>query len=118
MVPETRTVPLISPVEGFIVRPVGNPFSIQVYGGMPPVASILCEYGAPRVAGGSCLGVVIARALGLMTTENAFDEVTAAVSPTVTVNANVPGPVGVPERTPETGSSSRPGTNPEEIVHV
>ncbi|MEK7298744.1 MAG: hypothetical protein AAB066_02525, partial [Candidatus Margulisiibacteriota bacterium] len=53
--PLTEGVPLITPVFGSRINPVGNPVAAYVYGPVPPVAANTVLYGVFCVAPGNVL---------------------------------------------------------------
>jgi hypothetical protein len=82
-------------------RPAGRvPLEMdQVYGGDPPVASSVCEYGTPTVPAGN-EDVLITSGVGSTVSDKAFETVAVLLSAACTVNVAVPAPSGVPLITP------------------
>ncbi len=117
-VPAVVGVPEISPVAALSVNPAGSePVLLDhVYGGVPPVAVKVCEYGMPIVSAGR-EAVVTVRA-GLIDMVNAWLAVARVLSRTVTVNPVMPRVVGVPEITPVEVLSIRPAGSEPVIFHV
>ena len=122
-VPAVVGVPLIAPVPAFNVSPAGSApaVTLHVYGGVPPVAAIVCEYAVDTVPAGSGLPLLIVRVGGLIVSVYALDAVCggAAASCTPTVKLAVPAVVGVPVMAPvELFSVSPAGNDPAVIAHV
>ena len=126
-VPVAVGVPEMIPVEAPSVNPAGRlpEATDHVYDGVPPLACSCVEYAVPSVPEGS-EEVVIARDPGVVDAELiVMDEFTVAVwaglleSSTVSVKAEVPLAVGVPEMIPvEALSVSPAGRLPAVTDHV
>ena len=65
LVPVAVGVPEIAPEE-FMLRPAGSPVAVQVYGAVPPPATIEAEYAAPAKPLGSEAVVIDTPALMVM----------------------------------------------------
>src|SRR5947209_7818526 len=107
------------------VRPGGNVpvASDQVYGAMPPAALNVCEYGAPNMAGGSGVPLVIVTGMnGVFTvSENgleACDWAPALLSEAWITKFHVPVAVGVPLSTPAVVSVRPGGSGPPVVATV
>jgi len=112
-------VPLIAPLDGFSVKPVGSEpeVRLQVYGVIPPVAFSVAEYITLTCPSGRLL-VVIDNCAGAITTCNGSVVLWEAASVTFAVNPNVPAAVGVPDNTPALDSVSPPGSVPALTDHM
>src|ERR1043166_8095499 len=75
-------VPLRIPDEEFSIKPAGSAVDVQVYGGSPPAAAKVWEYGFPVVAGGSGEAVEIVMVDDLNERTNCFVVVARALSVT------------------------------------
>jgi hypothetical protein len=117
-VPTVVGVPVIAPVLGFNVRPVGSAplVTAQVTGAVPPVEASVAEYGEDTTPFPSEV-VEIAKVLATCSVRdfvsvwNGEDR-----SFTFTVNVLLPGAVGVPEITPVLASSVSPAGNAPEVT--
>ena len=90
-------------------------FTVQTYGGTPPVALRLRAYDEPAVASGSGDAVVIAR-LDVTASVNCLDAVTELLSVTCTANAKLPPSVGTPEMVAVPASKESPAGSPPEVM--
>ena len=94
---------------------------LHVYGGVPPVPAIVCEYAVDTVPAGNGLAVLIVRVGGLIASVYALDAVCGGTAPSCTPTAKLAGPavVGVPVIAPvEVFSVSPFGSDPAVIAHV
>src|SRR5262249_46780919 len=100
------------------VRPAGAAPAVtdQLYGGVPPAAVNVCEYGLPVPPAGSAVDVMesVPATVKLI----CFDALLEFASVTCTVNPKVPLEVAVPLIWPELLKVSPPGREPSEIVQV
>jgi hypothetical protein len=120
-VPAVAGVPLIVPVAALRPRPDGNAPLLrdQVYGGVPPLAAKVWEYGVPTAPPGSCGLVPMLIAEAVMVRLKDFVAAPAPLSLTFTVKLYVPPVPGVPVRVPVLETSDRPvGNLPEATEHV
>jgi hypothetical protein len=95
-------LPEISPVVALMLKPVGNPVCVHVYGAVPPDAMIVLLYAAPTCPVGSGEAVVIASG-AVIVSVNDFCVVWwlgAVESVTVTFTEPELAAVGEPEITP------------------
>jgi hypothetical protein len=74
-----------------------------VYGGVPPVAERVSEYGSVLAPSGREDVVMAGEPGGLITIESGLLPVSVLLSVTVNVTEKVPSTVGVPVRTPVMG---------------
>src|SRR5262245_27304923 len=79
---------------------LGDTTTLQVYGGVPPDAASVCEYGTFSAAAGSGEVVVIIKGAGLIVSAKLLVAVMPALSATRTLKLKVPAFVGVPLKTP------------------
>jgi len=114
--PAATGVPLIIPSASF--SPAGSdPLATDhVYGGVPPVTLIACEYPVPAVPAGN-EDVVMFNAGALIVSNSGALADDDALSVTLTVMLEEPVVVGVPEIVLP-ASPSPPGSDPLEIDHV
>ena len=114
--PAATGVPLIIPSASF--SPAGSdPLATDhVYGGVPPVTLIACEYPVPAVPAGN-EDVVMFNAGALIVSNSGALADDDALSVTLTVMLEEPGVVGVPEIVLP-ASPSPAGSDPLEIDHV
>ena len=115
-VPATDGVPLITPVEGFNVKPVGKfPDNCQVVAPVPPVEVSVCEYGTPTIP--SLSAVVVIFSGGIWDTIVTIAVAVCGGAPeSVTLNVRVADPAadGVPLTTPVAALNVKPtGSVPE-----
>ena len=102
LVPVAVGVPEIAPEE-FMLRPAGSPVAVQVYGAVPPPATIEAEYAAPVKPLGS-EAVVIDRPAPIVMESVDVETLRwlgELESVTVIEGVLVPEAVGVPEMAPE-----------------
>jgi hypothetical protein len=85
-VPAVVGVPVIAPVELFSVSPAGSDPAVipQVYGAVPPVTAMLCEYAADTVPAVRGVVVMMVRGAGLIASEKAADAVCEGVAESCT----------------------------------
>src|SRR5690348_9034790 len=100
------------------VKPRGKlPLAIDhVYGAVPPLAEIFCEYAVPAFPAGNDV-VVITSGAAFTVIDNACVAVTDALSVTFTVKVLVPDALGVPEIVDPVNVSPA-GNDPVAIDHV
>src|ERR1035437_5012985 len=115
-VPAVVGVPLITPVEGFNVKPVGKfPDNCQVVAPVPPVEVSVCEYGTPTIP--SLSAVVVIFSGGIWDTIVTIAVAVCGGAPeSVTLNVRVADPAadGVPLTTPVAALNVKPtGSVPE-----
>src|SRR5262245_41639422 len=79
---------------------LGDTTGLQVYGGVPPDAASVTEYGTFSIAAGSVSVVVIIKGSALIVSAKLFVADMPALSTTRTLKLNVPSIVGVPFKTP------------------
>ena len=111
--------PESAPEAEFNVIPAGNTPSLRVhvYGGVPPVAATLSEYGEPALP--FAREAVVIASCEPMVIVHDFDAVAPVTSATCSENVESPAAVGVPEMTPESLASSKPaGSDPDPTVHA
>jgi hypothetical protein len=115
--PAAVGVPEMTPAE-LIARPGGSAplASDHVYGGLPPVAPSVVEYGTPTVAAGSDVVVMTSGGATVIDSDLVVECVAASV--TFTVKVDVPALVGVPEMTPALLIASPAGSEPIDTDHV
>lgn len=105
-VPASVGVPVICPVDELMDNPGGILEADHRYGGMPPVAAIVAEYGVPTVPLGNDAVVIVSSAGAPIVKLSVFDAVCGVgddESVTVTVTVLVPAAVGVPVICPVLG---------------
>ncbi len=111
-------VPLIAPVDAFSIKPGGSPPALTdqlLYGGVPPLAVKVAEYGVPTMPDGG-FPVMVSCGAAIVMENGCGVEVAPRLSFTVTLKLNLPAVVGVPPITPLDGSSARPpGSAPEAV---
>jgi hypothetical protein len=126
-VPSVVGVPDMSAVASPLalsVRPGGKaPLdTVNVYGGLPPVARTVWLYGIPANAGGSVAGLTVIkgqRETTGITMEYGLLPGQPLASVAVIVKLNTPAVVGVPEMMPVVAPSIRPfGNAPAETTKV
>jgi len=120
-VPAVVGIPLIVPAAALRVRPEGRvpSVTVQLYGGVPPLAANVWEYCTPVVPSGSCEPVLMLSAGALIVRLKSLVVAAAALSLTFTVKLYVPPVAGVPVSVPVLGSSNRPaGKVPEATDQV
>jgi hypothetical protein len=112
-VPAAVGVPAITPVEE-MARPTGHVPDVtdHVYGGTPPVAARVCEYGAPRKLVGKVEGVATASGPRLMVSVNDRPTKCRVASLTLTLNVEIPAVTGIPPITPAEERARRGGSAP------
>ncbi len=115
--PAAPGVPDIAP-PGDRFNPAGNdPLdTVQEYGGVPPVALSVCEYGAPAVPAGSD-DVVISNVAGAIVSDKGAVALFAALSLTFTVKLDDPAAPGVPDIAPPADRVNPAGNDPLDKVH-
>jgi hypothetical protein len=119
-VPSVVGVPTMTPVSGFNDRPAGSDPEVtdQLYGIVPPVALISCEYATPTSPAGNEGVVIVREPLGFTFSVSGIDAVADAASVARTVKLAVPAVVGVPLITPVEAPRVRPaGSEPDVIDH-
>ncbi len=97
-VPLPPGVPVMAPDDAFNVSPLGSDplLTVQLpYGGVPPAAVKVCAYARPTSPLGSEVVVMVSPATTVIDSACAA-EVAPALSFTVTLNEDVPVPVGDP----------------------
>jgi hypothetical protein len=116
-VPAAVGTPLITPPDN--VRPAGGVPVVtdHAYGGVPPVASKLCEYEVPTAPFGRGDAVVIESGGGSTVRTNDFVVICDALSRTWTVKFAVPAVVGVPVITPAADNVRSAGGVPDVTDH-
>ena len=119
-VPALWGFPLKTPLAAASVTPRGRVplVTVQRYGGVPPEAARVIEYGTLTVPPGSAAGVVMTR-LDAIFRVNGLVALTEALSVTCTVKLNVPELVGVPVIAPVAAFKLKPeGKAPVMVTHV
>ena len=117
--PAVVGVPVIEPL-GFRARPAGNAFRLdpfepvaaKVYGGVPPEAISVCEYGTLTVPFGSGEVVVMVIAGAMISVKVCDEPGSPWLSEMDALKLYVPAEVGKPLRLPELASKVRPGGRP------
>jgi hypothetical protein len=119
-VPALRGTPLSTPLAEASVMPTGRVplVTVQRYGGVPPEAARVTEYGTLADPPGSAAAVVMTR-LDAIFTLNAWLAFTDELSVTCTVKLNVPEPLAVPVIAPVAAFKLKPvGKDPAVIFQV
>ncbi len=112
-VPAAVGVPVICPVDAFIVSPAGKPAADHEYGGTPPVAAAVALYATLITPDGNAEVVMDNGTRTVI--EKVFEAVCGVGEPesvTVTVTGLVPAAVGVPVICPVLALMLRPAGNP------
>lgn len=109
-------VPLITPVEGFNVKPAGKDDTCQVCAPVPPFAISVREYGTPTIPSGSAVVVISSGGIVDVIATVAV-AVCGGVPESVTVNVTMAGTVvgdAIPLTTPVAALNVKPdGSVPE-----
>src|SRR5436853_606048 len=119
--PAVDGVPLRTPSRLTARPPIGAVGGVQTSGASPSNAANGKLYGEPAVAvGGGCPGLIKSGAGASIVTLKGCEPVPGfcALSVAVTLKANGPMAVGVPESVPSGASASPPGKAPEVTAQV